>query len=46
VRIETLTSSISYSTRAFREATGFVPPFTMEVAMVRIAAWHRGERAG
>lgn len=46
VRIETLTSSVSYSTRAFREATGFVPPFTMEVAMVRIAAWHRGERRG
>jgi nucleoside-diphosphate-sugar epimerase len=44
VRIETLTSSVSYSTRAFREATGFVPPFTMDAAMVRIAAWHRGER--
>ena len=46
VRIETLTSSISYSTRAFREATGFIPPFTMDEAMVRIAAWHRGERPG
>ena len=44
VRIETLTSSVSYSTLAFREATGFVPPFTMDAAMVRIAAWHRGER--
>jgi UDP-glucose 4-epimerase len=44
VRIETLTSSVSYSTGAFREATGFVPPFTMAEAMVRIAAWHRGER--
>ena len=44
VRIETLTSSVSYSTLAFREATGFVPPFTMDAAMVRIAAWHREER--
>ncbi len=44
VRIETLTSSVSYSTQAFREATGFVPPFTIDAAMVRIAAWHRGER--
>ena len=44
VRIETLTSSVSYSTRAFREATGFVPPFTLDAAMARIAAWHRGER--
>lgn len=46
VRIETLTSSVSFSTRAFREATGFIPPFTMDEAMVRIAAWHRGERPG
>ncbi len=45
VRIETLTSSISYSTAAFRSATGFVPPYTLEASLVRIAAWYRGRAA-
>jgi nucleoside-diphosphate-sugar epimerase len=43
VRIETLMSSISYSTRSFREATGFRPPVTLDAAMALIAAWYRGE---
>jgi nucleoside-diphosphate-sugar epimerase len=44
VRIETLTSSISYSTHAFREATGFEPPFTLDAALDRVAAAYRGRR--
>jgi nucleoside-diphosphate-sugar epimerase len=45
IRIETLTSSISYSTAAFREATGFEPPFSLDAALERVAAAYRGQRA-
>ncbi len=45
IRIETLTSSISYSTAAFRSATGFVPPYSLEASLARIAAWYRGRAA-
>lgn len=41
VRIETLTSSVSYSTAAFVEATGFEPPYPLETALERIATWYR-----
>ena len=44
VRIETLTSSVSYSTKAFREATGFEPPFSLGAGLERIAAAARGAR--
>ncbi len=42
VRIETLTSSISYSTAALRSATGFVPPYSLDASLERIATWYRG----
>jgi nucleoside-diphosphate-sugar epimerase len=41
-RIETLTTSISYSTAAFHQATGFVAPVSLETAVERIAAWYQG----
>jgi nucleoside-diphosphate-sugar epimerase len=43
-RVETLTSSISYSTAAFIEATGFEPPYPLETALARIATWYRDAR--
>ena len=43
-RIETLTSSISYSTEAFVGATGFEPPYPLETALERIARWYRDAR--
>lgn len=45
IRIETLTSSISYSTAAFRASTGFVPPYSLDDSMARIAAWYRERSA-
>lgn len=45
VRIATLTTSISYSTAAFNEATGFEAPVDLETALGRIAAWYRREVA-
>lgn len=42
VRIETVTSSVSYSTAAFRDATGFEAPVDLPTALRRIAAWYRG----
>jgi nucleoside-diphosphate-sugar epimerase len=44
IRIETLTSSVSYSTRSFREATGFEPPYTLEAALERVAEAYRRRR--
>lgn len=44
VRIDTLTRSISYSIDAFRAATGYQPPVTMNEATRRIGAWYRGSR--
>jgi nucleoside-diphosphate-sugar epimerase len=41
VRIETLTSSISFSTEAFRLATGFKAPFTLDDGLDRVAASYR-----
>jgi nucleoside-diphosphate-sugar epimerase len=41
IRVETLTSSVSYSTAAFRDATGFEPPHDLDDGVARIAAWHR-----
>ncbi len=45
IRIETLTSPISYSTAAFRASTGFVPPHGLADSMDRIAAWYRERSA-
>lgn len=45
IRIETLTSSISYSTAAFRADTGFVAPYSLDDSMARIAAWYRHRSA-
>ncbi len=42
IRIETLTSSISYSIAAFQEATAYAPPVSMPEAATRIAGWYRG----
>jgi nucleoside-diphosphate-sugar epimerase len=44
IRIETLTSSVSYSTRSFRDATGFEPPYTLEAALERVAEAYRRRR--
>jgi UDP-glucose 4-epimerase len=41
IRIETLTSSISYSIEAFKDATGYDPPYALDEGVARIAAWHR-----
>jgi UDP-glucose 4-epimerase len=41
IRIETLTTSVSYSTAGFRDATGYEPPHDLDDGVARIAAWHR-----
>ncbi len=38
-KIETLTSSASYSIRAFEEATGYAPPYSLSEAARRIVEW-------
>lgn len=45
IRIETLTSSVSYSTAAFRASTGFVAPYSLDESMAHIAAWYRERSA-
>ena len=45
IRIETLTSSVSYSIAAFQNATGYEPPYGLDDGVARIAAWHRGRDA-
>jgi nucleoside-diphosphate-sugar epimerase len=47
-RVRTLTTSVSYSTRAFQEATGYRPPYSLSDACERIARWYRDptEQAG
>jgi nucleoside-diphosphate-sugar epimerase len=45
-RIDTLTSSISYSVEAFQRATGYRPPVGLEEATRRIGTWYAGTRDG
>jgi nucleoside-diphosphate-sugar epimerase len=40
-RVRTLTTSVSYSTLAFQEATGYRPPYSLSDACERIARWYR-----
>jgi nucleoside-diphosphate-sugar epimerase len=44
-RLGTLTNSISFSTDAFRAATGFTPTIDFEEALRRLAAWYVERRA-
>ena len=39
-RLDTMTDCVSYSIAAFREATGYAPPFSLDEAAGRIAAWY------
>jgi len=41
-RLDTMTLSVSYSIEPFRQATGYAPPFGIEEAAERIAAWYLG----
>jgi len=43
-RIDTLTRSVGYSIDAFRRATGYEPPISMEEATMQIGAWYAGRR--
>lgn len=40
VRLHTLMTSVSYSTGKFRDATGYVPKYSLDDALTRLAAWH------
>lgn len=42
-RLETLTSSVSYSVQALQAATGYQPPYSLRQAIERIAAWYVGK---
>lgn len=42
-RLETLTTSVSYSIEKFRLATGYVPRYSLAEALARIADWHMAE---
>ncbi len=42
-RIETMTHSVSYSIEAIRSATGYEPPYSLEEAAERIAAWYKSK---
>lgn len=44
-RLDTLTTSVSYSIEKFRSATGYVPPYSLADALARLADWHKA-RAG
>ena len=39
-RLDTLTTSVSYSIQKFRLATGYVPRYSLADALVRLADWH------
>ncbi|MCX8053040.1 MAG: NAD-dependent epimerase/dehydratase family protein [Armatimonadetes bacterium] len=43
-RLDTMTCSVSYSIAAFQKATGYTPPFGLQEACERIAAWYLGQR--
>lgn len=40
VRLETLTTSVSYSIEKFQLATGYVPRYSLAEALARLADWH------
>lgn len=44
-RLDTMTNSVSYSVTAFQRATGYRPPFSLDVAAERIASWYKGQAA-
>ena len=39
-RLDTLSSSVSYSIAAFADATGFVPPYSLNESVNRLAEWY------
>ena len=39
-RLDTLTTSVSYSIQKFQLATGYVPRYSLAEALVRLADWH------
>lgn len=39
-RLDTLTTSVSYSISKFQSATGYVPPYSLTDALSRVADWH------
>lgn len=43
-RLDTLTRSVSYSIRAFQEATGYDQPYSFRSSMEAIAEWYRSQR--
>jgi len=42
-RLSILTESTFYSVEAFREATEYIPPFSLEQAAERIVTWYRSQ---
>jgi nucleoside-diphosphate-sugar epimerase len=42
-RVETMTCSVSYSIEAIRSATGYEPPYSLQDALQRIAAWYKSK---
>lgn len=44
-RLDTMTNSVSYSIASFQRATGYQPPYSLQMAAKRIAAWYKGQVA-
>ncbi len=45
-RVETMATTVSYSTQALKQATGYVPPYDLHEACRRMVAWYeRSERS-
>ncbi len=40
-RLETLTTTVSYSIEALKTATGYQPPYSLQESLRRIAAWYQ-----